>query len=204
MTNNTTPGDRLVERLASRLNVEKETVEDEIKQRSEVYSPHTILKLIYDKYEDTEQEENKEIIENRKARKQQAIKRDDYKCRNCGDSENDLLVTHIVPTDNVGHRHLTNMVTLCKLCYSKKEIDPSVRDAEYPDDWEKFRKKVYEKDYYTCQNCGLMGSMRDEGATELHAHHIVPLSKRGKNILSNCITLCKYCHKRCHYNMQQE
>lgn len=50
---------------------------------------------------------------------------------------------------------------------------------EYPSDWSTRRKEVYERDDYTCQNCGSKGGPR--GNTELHAHHIVPKSKGGRH-----------------------
>ena len=205
MPNENTPGEQLVEKMAADIDVEKEIIEDEIEKWLGIMVPYSIPSVIRQKHKDGGEKDDKTTKNNLGARKRQVVERDDYQCRNCGDSEEELHVDYIVPEDydDAGNRHISNMVTLCKPCFSKKEIDPTVRDAEYPNDWEEFRKKVYEKDYYSCQNCGLMGSARDEGATELHAHHIVPLSKRGNNILSNCVTLCEFCHKKCHYNMRK-
>jgi len=46
----------------------------------------------------------------------------------------------------------------------------------YPEgDWERLRKEVYERDNFTCQNCGSLGGQK--GNTELHAHHVVPKRK---------------------------
>ena len=61
----------------------------------------------------------------------------------------------------------------------------------YPDDWDRIRKRVYERDNYTCQGCG-------ETDTELHAHHIVPKSDGGSDRMDNLLTLCKPCHERIH------
>lgn len=58
-------------------------------------------------------------------------------------------------------------------------------------DW---RKTVYERDEYTCQNCG------DSKGGNLNAHHI----KSWKDYpelryeSSNGVTLCKPCHRECH------
>jgi len=66
----------------------------------------------------------------------------------------------------------------------------------YPSDWGSRRKEVYQRDDYTCQNCGAQGGPR--GTAELHAHHIVPKSKGGTHSTSNLKTLCKECHNAIH------
>jgi hypothetical protein len=68
----------------------------------------------------------------------------------------------------------------------------------YPSDWDSRRKKVYQRDEYTCQNCGIQGGPR--GDAELHAHHIVPKSKGGTHNTSNLKTLCRDCHNAIHGN----
>lgn len=68
---------------------------------------------------------------------------------------------------------------------------------KYPSDWECRRKKVYQRDNYTCQNCGATGG--PHGNTELHAHHVVPKSEGGSNQLKNLQTLCRDCHNAIHY-----
>ena len=66
----------------------------------------------------------------------------------------------------------------------------------YPPDWDQRRRRVYERDNYTCQNCGIEGG--PAGDAELHAHHVVPLEKEGSNELSNLKTLCAKCHEAVH------
>ncbi|NEU55527.1 HNH endonuclease [Halorussus sp. MSC15.2] len=68
--------------------------------------------------------------------------------------------------------------------------------SDYPSDWGRRRKRVYERDNYTCQNCGARGG--PHGSAELHAHHGVPLSKGGSNRMSNLTTYCKRCHEAIH------
>jgi len=68
--------------------------------------------------------------------------------------------------------------------------------SSYPDDWDERRRRVYERDGYTCQSCGSQGGKA--GNTELHAHHIIPISRGGSNKLSNLTTLCKECHNQKH------
>jgi hypothetical protein len=55
---------------------------------------------------------------------------------------------------------------------------------------------VYERDNYTCQNCGRPGGEKRD--VELHAHHIVPKSSGGTHSKSNLKTLCKDCHSAVH------
>lgn len=88
--------------------------------------------------------------------------------------------------------------------------EPKYRNLnKYPPDWE-FRKiYAHLSCNYTCQSCGKtrFNSKKIENAkkerrpafwTELHVHHIVPLSKGGDNSLSNLICLCEQCHENRH------
>lgn len=72
-------------------------------------------------------------------------------------------------------------------------VKQSIESGKYPDDWDVIRQSVYERDDYECCNCG-----RSE--TELHAHHIVPLSKGGTNKKTNLKTVCRECHMALHDN----
>jgi hypothetical protein len=71
-------------------------------------------------------------------------------------------------------------------------------EGGYPDDWDSRRRRVYDRDGYECQNCGRNGG--PIGNAELHAHHIVPISKGGTHKQSNLITLCSGCHWAIHRN----
>jgi len=57
--------------------------------------------------------------------------------------------------------------------------------------WKNWRTRVFERDNYTCQNCGIKGG-------ELHPHHIFAKSEYPKLIfnVSNGITMCTECHKK--------
>ncbi len=67
------------------------------------------------------------------------------------------------------------------------------KKREHYTDWRynKWRNKVFERDDYTCQDCGQRGG-------ELQAHHKKSWVKYPKlrYIVSNGKTLCKKCHKK--------
>lgn len=67
---------------------------------------------------------------------------------------------------------------------------------EYPSNWDTVRREVYHRDDYQCQDCRTKGGPDDD--TELHVHHVVPLSQGGLNKRSNLKTLCEKCHKVAH------
>lgn len=64
--------------------------------------------------------------------------------------------------------------------------DPEVKE---------WRRKVFERDDYTCQECGEKGG-------KIHAHHIEPWSEEPSKRLEidNGITLCIECHSEKHEN----
>ena len=67
------------------------------------------------------------------------------------------------------------------------------KDYRHCSEYENWRKKVFERDNYTCQKCGQHGG-------QLEAHHIYRFkyypTKRFD--VKNGITLCKKCHKLIH------
>jgi hypothetical protein len=54
--------------------------------------------------------------------------------------------------------------------------------------WKKLRKNIYERDNWTCQNCG------EKCHNNIQCHHIIPVKLGGNHISKNLITLCKSCH----------
>lgn len=68
--------------------------------------------------------------------------------------------------------------------------------SNYPSDWSSRSSQVYRRDDHTCQNCGEGGVHSN---IELHAHHVVPVSKGGSHKKSNLKTLCKSCHNAIHH-----
>jgi hypothetical protein len=63
-----------------------------------------------------------------------------------------------------------------------------LRSSSY---WKEWRKAVYERDNYTCQECKIRGG-------KLHPHHIKPFAKfpELRFEISNGITLCEMCHRK--------
>lgn len=81
---------------------------------------------------------------------------------------------------------------------AKPKIDRSIRlldskNGRHCAEYSEWRKKVFERDNYTCQICGKRG-------VELNAHHIKYFSKYPelRYDIKNGITLCKNCHKEVH------
>ena len=74
-----------------------------------------------------------------------------------------------------------------------KNKDHSIR---WSSDAERWRKRVFERDQYTCQICG--NKSGKQNPVELNAHHIKRFSEypRLRFDISNGITLCSRCHKR--------
>jgi hypothetical protein len=68
--------------------------------------------------------------------------------------------------------------------------------SEYPEHWNRIRRRVYRRDDYMCQSCGAVGGAK--GDTELHAHHITPRSQGGSDQPENLTTLCQACHSQVH------
>ena len=68
-------------------------------------------------------------------------------------------------------------------------ITPENRRYRNTAKWKEWRKKVFERDKYTCQECGVVGGF-------LEPHHIIPVrdDKESLFILINGITLCRQCH----------
>jgi 5-methylcytosine-specific restriction endonuclease McrA len=54
------------------------------------------------------------------------------------------------------------------------------------------RARVLRRDHYVCAEC----RWHDPSGRTLEMDHIVPLSDGGSRSMSNCITLCRQCHRR--------
>jgi len=81
-----------------------------------------------------------------------------------------------------------HMAVYCVSCDSFIQFIPKVNTA----DW---KKKIKERDQYTCQRCGAVLN-----TTKLDAHHKMPVwfMPELQFDLDNGITLCKKCHHALH------
>jgi hypothetical protein len=57
------------------------------------------------------------------------------------------------------------------------------------DEWYGIRTAIFERDNYTCQQCGQHGG-------PLECDHIFPVSRGGLSIDANLQTLCRPCNRR--------
>jgi len=73
----------------------------------------------------------------------------------------------------------------------KGGITPLRRRIYVSSEYKKWRKLVFERDNYTCQECGKVGG-------KLNADHIKPFSlfPELRFVVSNGRTLCEKCHKK--------
>jgi len=58
-------------------------------------------------------------------------------------------------------------------------------------DWKRIKRKVKERDNYTCQHCG---ETEEDTKQYLQVHHITKYSIFQDNSMNNLITLCPKCH----------
>jgi len=86
------------------------------------------------------------------------------------------------------------------------ENNPAYKDGSAADKrchrgphWSRIRRRVYERDEYTCQRCGVKCISRGDydgtnGERIIQAHHINGYESPEDNDLSELVTLCASCH----------
>lgn len=70
------------------------------------------------------------------------------------------------------------------------------RSRERASELERFREAVLERDGFACRRCGLVPARAARRL--LHAHHVLPRGRGGRNDLANGVTLCWKCHRAVH------
>ena len=78
-------------------------------------------------------------------------------------------------------------------CWYKELLNQKRENDRNTSEYTQWRNNVFERDKYTCKDCGQHGG-------ELNAHHLKPYAKYPKLrlILKNGITLCVECHRKRH------
>ena len=69
---------------------------------------------------------------------------------------------------------------------------------DLPPNWSSKRRKVLNRDDYTCGNCGRIAKQNND--VQLEVHHIVERQHGGTHQLTNLQTLCSDCHASITYN----
>jgi endogenous inhibitor of DNA gyrase (YacG/DUF329 family) len=72
-------------------------------------------------------------------------------------------------------------------------------------EWRSWRKKVFERDNYTCQICGARNSKDSNVIIKLHPHHIKSFAEYPelRFDVNNGQTLCSLCHYKLHGNLNK-
>lgn len=83
-------------------------------------------------------------------------------------------------------------------CERKKRYIREETDYRGTADYKFWRTAVFERDKYTCQDCGVVGG-------ELNAHHVKKFKDYPKDRydIKNGITLCVTCHRKRHSDEKQ-
>ena len=84
-------------------------------------------------------------------RREEALKRDDYTCQNCGCSEKSKLVVHHLDEQGrnkkIKNNSLDNLQTLCRSCHVEvhRELLNTKREEK--------KKGIWNKNYFCCVGC---------------------------------------------------
>ena len=131
---------------------------------------------------------NKNTVGNKNAFKNAKI---EIKCKNCGKVFKDFKGNHRKYCSTKCKNEVQRKLRKGKNCNFWKggitSVNKKIRESL---EYKKWRKSVYEGDFYTCQVCKKVGG-------DLEAHHIKSFASYPKLRfeLDNGITLCKKCHQ---------
>lgn len=113
------------------------------------------------------------------------------KCKDCGTAISNWTVHNLCKPcfgkRNRGKNHA---------CYIGRKYKRYIHKI-WTKSYKKWRISVFERDNYTCEECGQVGGY-------LHAHHIASWSNNPKlrYRVYNGVTLCKSCHKDLHRSLR--
>lgn len=97
-----------------------------------------------------------------------------------GQRRAELLVAKLVETLRPTSRQMENYYP---------PINPKLYSAH---DGDVARRRILERDNYTCAYCG--ASIATSPSIAFHVDHIVPLSKGGSDAIGNLVTACEHCN----------
>lgn len=123
-------------------------------------------------------------------------------CKFCG-KEFQVLQSQLKPNVNSGtycSQSCNSRASIgCRGRNWRGGITPENKAARSKIEYFEWKKKIFERDNYTCQHCGKAGG-------ELNAHHIILFSvnKELRLDITNGITLCKACHRLEHNRLMKE
>ena len=66
------------------------------------------------------------------------------------------------------------------------------KEVAYTSNWDSVSRQTLSRDGNRCKQCGAAGSINNK----LRAHHVIAVSRGGKTIPFNLITLCERCHSK--------
>jgi uncharacterized OB-fold protein len=124
------------------------------------------------------------------------------KCKYCGKY---FIPSNTAVSDRIKALNYTNKGDNFLYCsYNCKQACPVYRQQNFPKGFKKassrevnplVRQMCFERDDWKCQICG---ATQEEAP--LHCHHIEGYTQNPRlgNDVTNCITLCKMCHKEVH------
>ena len=77
--------------------------------------------------------------------------------------------------------------------WNRNSFFENKQSLRFTPEYKKWRESIFERDNYTCRQCGKHGG-------KLNAHHIMPfaLFPQLRFAIDNGISLCEDCHKRLH------
>jgi len=72
----------------------------------------------------------------------------------------------------------------------------------YQTDWEKLRVRIYQRDKWLCQICGVHCVRKSKTWKRIQCHHKIPYEISKDNSQSNLTTLCARCHTSEHAKLR--